>query len=98
MPKYVIEREIPGLGSLSAEEVQGIAQKSNGVLADMGGDVQWLQSYCTDDKMFCVYIAPNAERVQEHADCGGFPANAILEVRGVVDPTTAEVASPASHA
>ena len=90
MPKYVIEREIPGLGSLSQEEVQGIAQKSNGVLADMGGDVQWLHSYNTDDKMFCVYIAPNAERVQEHADCGGFPANAIREVRVVVDPTTAE--------
>ena len=90
MPKYVIEREIPGLGSLSQEEVQGIAEKSNGVLADMGGDVQWLQSYCTDDKMFCVYIAPNADRVQEHADCGGFPANKILEVRGIVDPTTAE--------
>jgi len=90
MPKYVIEREFPGLGSLSDEEVQGIAQKSNGVLADMGGDVQWVHSYNTDDKMFCVYIAPNADRVQEHADCGGFPANKILEVRHVVDPTTAE--------
>ena len=96
MPKYVIEREIPGLGSLSDEEVQGIAVKSNGVLADMGGDVQWLQSYNTDDKMFCVYIAPSAERVQEHADCGGFPANKILEVRQVVDPTTAETKSLAS--
>jgi hypothetical protein len=96
MPKYVIEREIPGLGSLSDEEVQGIAVKSNGVLADMGGDVQWLQSYNTDDKMFCIYIAPSAERVQEHADCGGFPANKILEVRQVVDPTTAETKSLAS--
>ena len=95
MPKYVIEREIPGLGSLSDEEVQGIAQKSNGVLSDMGGDVQWVQSFNTDDKMFCVYIAPNAERVQEHADCGGFPANEIREVRYVVDPTTAEALAPA---
>ena len=96
MPKYVIEREIPGLGSLSDEEVQGIAVKSNGVLADMGGDVQWLHSYNTDDKMFCVYIAPSADRVQEHADCGGFPANKILEVRQVVDPTTAETKTLAS--
>jgi hypothetical protein len=95
MPKYVIEREIPGLGSLSDEEVQGIAQKSNGVLSDMGGDVQWIQSFNTDDKMFCVYIAPNAERVQEHADCGGFPANEIREVKAVVDPTTAEALAPA---
>ena len=95
MPKYVIEREIPGLGSLSQDEVQGIAAKSNGVLSDMGGDVQWVHSYNTDDKMFCVYIAPNAERVQEHADCGGFPANKILEVRAVVDPTTAENAAVA---
>ena len=95
MPKYVIEREIPGLGSLSDEEVQGIAAKSNGVLSDMGGDVQWIQSFNTDDKMFCVYIAPNAERVQEHADCGGFPANEIREVRHVVDPTTAEALAPA---
>jgi hypothetical protein len=95
MPKYVIEREIPGLGALSPEEVQGIAEKSNGVLADMGGDVQWLQSFNTDDKMFCIYIAPNAERVQEHADCGGFPANKILEVRQVVDPTTAEASAVA---
>jgi hypothetical protein len=90
MPKYVIEREIPGLGSLSQDEVRGIAEKSNGVLSDMGGDVQWLQSYNTDDKMFCVYIAPNAERVYEHAHCGGFPADAVREVRVVVDPTTAE--------
>ena len=95
MPKYVIEREFPGLGSLSDEEVQGIAQKSNAVLADMGGDVQWIQSFNTDDKMFCVYIAPNAERVQERADCGGFPANEIREVRYVVDPTTAEALAPA---
>lgn len=95
MPKYVIEREIPGLGSLSDEEIQGIAAKSNGVLSDMGGDVQWVQSFATADKMFCVYIAPNPERVQEHADCGGFPADQILEVNRVVDPTTAEALAPA---
>ena len=90
MPKYVIERGLPGAGSLSDEEIQGIAQKSNEVLDEMGGDVQWLHSYVTDDKLFCVYIAPNPERVQHHADCGGFPADAILQVRRVIDPTTAE--------
>ena len=98
MPKYVIERGIPGLGGLSDEELQGVAQKSCGVLNEMGGDVQWIQSYVTDDKMFCVYIAPNPERVREHAHRGGFPADAVLRVHTVVDPTTAEARTPAGVA
>jgi hypothetical protein len=92
MPKFVIEREIPGAGDLTAEELQGIATKSNEVLTDMGGDVQWQQSYVTGDKIYCVYIAPNAERVREHAACGGFPANVVTPVATIIDPTTAEVA------
>ena len=91
MPKYVIEREIPGLGKLSSEELQGVSEKSCDVLRELGGDVQWLHSYVTDDKLFCVYIAPNEQRVQEHADRGGFPANAIARVHRLIDPTTAEV-------
>jgi hypothetical protein len=93
MPKYVIEREIPGLGQLSSEELQGVSEKSCDVLRGLGGDVQWLHSYVTDDKLFCVYIAPNEQRVQEHADRGGFPANAIVQVHRTIDPTTAEVAA-----
>jgi hypothetical protein len=90
MPKFVIEREIPGAGSLSAEELEGISTKSCDVLRSMGGDVQWVQSYVTDDKIYCVYIAPNAERVREHARLGGFPANSVAAVAAVIDPTTAE--------
>ena len=88
MPRYVIERELPGAGSLSDEEICGISQKSNAVLSDLGGDVQWDHSYVTDDKIFCVYIAPNEARVREHATRGGFPADAVLEVKRVIDPTT----------
>ncbi len=90
MPKYVIEREIPGAGSLSAEELQGVSQTSCNVLNQLGTQIQWLQSYVTNDKIYCVYIAPNEEMVREHALQGGFPANQISEVKSVIDPTTAE--------
>jgi len=91
MPKYVIEREIPEAGKLSAEQLQAISQKSCGVLRALGPQIQWIQSYVTDDKIYCVYIAPNEEMVREHAQQGGFPANRISEVKQVIDPTTAEV-------
>ncbi|MDN5698122.1 MAG: DUF4242 domain-containing protein [Rubrobacter sp.] len=90
MPKYVIERELPGAGSLSNEELQGISQTSNGVLNEMGPQIQWLESQVTDDKIYCTYIAPNQEAIREHAEKGGFPANNISEVRSTIDPTTAE--------
>jgi hypothetical protein len=90
MPKYVIEREIPGAGKLSAQELQAISQKSCGVLQQMGPQIQWVESFVTDDKIYCVYIAPNEEAVREHAQKGGFPANRISEVKSVIDPTTAE--------
>jgi hypothetical protein len=90
MPKYVIEREIPGAGKLSAEELRGISQKSCEVLQEMGPQIQWMESFVTDDKVYCVYIAPNEEAVREHAQKGGFPANRISEVKSVIDPTTAE--------
>jgi len=90
MPKYVIEREIPGAGKLSAGELQGIAQKSCGVLKHLGPQIQWLESYVADDKIYCVYIAPNADLIREHARQGGFPANRISEVKRMIDPTTAE--------
>ena len=90
MPKYVIEREIPEAGKLSAEELQGISQKSRGVLQEMGPQIQWVESFVTEDKIYCVYIAPNEEAVREHAQKGGFPANRISEVKSVIDPTTAE--------
>ena len=90
MPKYVIERELPGAGRLSPNELQAISQKSCGVLSDMGGRVQWLHSYVTDDKIYCVYIAPNADAVREHATRGGFPANRVSEVKETIDPTTSE--------
>jgi hypothetical protein len=90
MPKYVIEREIPGAGALSAAELQGISQKSCGVLTNMGPQIQWVQSYVTGDKIYCVYIAPNADMVREHARQGGFPANSVAEVKTIIDPTTAE--------
>ena len=91
MPKYVIEREIPEAGKLSQEQLQAISQKSCGVLRNLGPQIQWVQSYVTDDKIYCVYIAPNADMVREHAQQGGFPANRISEVKQVIDPTTAEV-------
>ena len=90
MPKYVIEREIPGVGKLSAQELQAISQKSCGVLNQMGPQIQWVQSYVTDDKIYCVYIAPNEEMLREHARQGGFPANRVSEIKSVIDPTTAE--------
>ncbi len=90
MPKYVIEREIPGAGKLSAEELQAISQASCGVLSKMGPQIQWVHSYVTGDKIYCVYIAPNEEMVREHAKQGGFPANLVSEVKSIIDPTTAE--------
>jgi hypothetical protein len=90
MPKYVIEREIPGAGKLSAAELKAISQKSCGVLQKLGPQIQWEHSYVTDDKIYCVYNAPNEEMVREHATQGGFPANRISQVRSLIDPTTAE--------
>ncbi len=90
MPKYVIEREIPGAGKLSAQELQAVSQKSCGVLRNLGPQIQWVESYVTDDKIYCVYIAPNEQMVREHAKQGGFPANRVSEVRRMIDPTTAE--------
>jgi len=90
MPKFVIEREIPGAGKLSKAELQGISQKSCGVLRDMGPQIQWLQSFVTADKIYCVYIAPNEAAVREHASRGGFPANRVSQVTTIIDPTTAE--------
>ncbi len=90
MPKYVIERDIPGAGKLSDQDLQSISQKSCSVLGKLGPRIQWVHSYVTDDKVYCVYIAPNEEMVREHAKQGGFPANRISEVRNVIDPTTAE--------
>ena len=90
MPKYVIEREISEAGKLSREQLQAISQKSCGVLKQMGPQIQWIQSYVTDDKIYFVYIAPNEEMVREHAQKGGFPANRISEIKQVIDPTTAE--------
>lgn len=91
MPKYVIERELPGAGKLSAQELKGIAQKSCDVLRNLGPLVQWLHSYVTDDKLYCVYIAPDKAMIEEHAKQGGFPANRISEVLSTIDPTTAEL-------
>ncbi len=90
MPKYIIERELPGAGNLSDAEVQGISQKSCQVLQGLGPKIQWVESYVTDDKIYCVYIAPNKEMVEQHAKEGGFPANAISEVKRRIDPTSAE--------
>ena len=90
MPKYVIERDLPGAGSLGEEELTAISRKSCGVLRDMGPAIQWQQSYVTDDKIYCIYIAPDAAAIHEHAEKGGFPANRVSEVRHVIDPTTSE--------
>ncbi|MCC7197940.1 MAG: DUF4242 domain-containing protein [Gammaproteobacteria bacterium] len=90
MPKFVIERDIPGAGKLTPEQLHGISQTSCGVLSAMGPRIQWVHSYVTDDKVYCVYLAPNAEMVLEHARQGGFPANRVSEVRTIIDPTTAE--------
>ena len=90
MPKYLIEREIPGAGKLSEQELQAISQKSCGILDKMGSQIQWIQSYVTEDKVYCIYIAPNQEMVLEHARQGGFPANRVSEIKTMIDPTTAE--------
>jgi hypothetical protein len=90
MPKYIIEREIPNAGQLSPEDLQQISQKSCCVLKDLGPQIQWLQSYVTDNKIYCVYIAPDEETIRQHAELGGFPANNIAEIRTIIDPTTAE--------
>jgi hypothetical protein len=90
MPKYIIERDIPGAGQLRPEQLQAISQKSCGVLRGLGPQIQWLESYVTEDKVYCVYIAPNEEAVREHATQGGFPANRVSQIRRVIDPTTAE--------
>jgi len=90
MPKYIIEREIPGAGSLTTQDLQGISQKSCGILNDMGPKIQWIESYVTDDKIYCVYIAPDEATVRAHAEQGGFPANRISQIKTMIDPTTAE--------
>jgi hypothetical protein len=91
MPKYVIEREIPGAGKLASDQLQGISQKSCAVLKKLGPEIQWIESYVANDKIYCVYIAPSEEMIREHARQGGFPANRISEVKHVIDPTTAEL-------
>jgi hypothetical protein len=90
MPRFVIERDLPGAGNLSAQELQSISQKSCNVLRKLGPQIQWVHSYVTDDKVYCIYIAPNADLIREHASQGGFPANRISEIRAVIDPTTSE--------
>lgn len=90
MPKYLIERDVPGAGKLSEQELQSISQKSCGVLRSLGPQIQWLESFVTNDKLYCVYIAPDETTVRAHAEQGGFPANRISEVKTVIDPTTAE--------
>jgi len=90
MPKYVIERDLPDAGKLSDQELQSISQKSNKVLAELGPDIRWLTSYVTDDKIYCVYVAPDQDIIEEHARCGGFPANRISKVSRVIDPSTGD--------
>jgi hypothetical protein len=90
MPKFVIERELPGAGSLSAAQLQGVSEKSCSVLRNLGPQIQWVQSFVTDNKIYCIYIAPNEAIVREHAKQGGFPANSVAQVRRVIDPTSAE--------
>jgi hypothetical protein len=90
MPKFVIERDIPEAGRLSSEQLQAISRKSCGVLREMGAQIQWVQSYIADDKIYCIYVAPDEDAVRKHAQEGGFPANRISRIRSVIDPTTAE--------
>lgn len=90
MPKYVIEREIPGAGKMTPQELRAVSEKSVGVLRELGPEIQWVQSYVVDDKIYCVYNAPSPAEIEEHARCGGFPANRISRVRAIIDPTTAE--------
>jgi len=91
MPRYVIERDLPGAGKLSRQELQAVSQKSCGVLGKLGTQIQWVHSYVTDDKIYCIYLAPDEKLIREHARLGGFPANRISAVKAVIDPTTAEV-------
>ncbi|MBT5097933.1 DUF4242 domain-containing protein [Gammaproteobacteria bacterium] len=90
MPKYIIEREIPNAGALTADDLQGISQKSCSILKNMGPQIQWVESFVTENKVYCTYIAPNEEEIRKHAEEGGFPANAINEIKSVIDPTTSE--------
>ncbi len=90
MPKYVIEREVPGAGQLSVQELHDISQKSNKVIGDLGPEIRWLQSYVTDDKLYCVYVAPDEDILYEHARCGGFPADKVSRVSTVIDPSTGD--------
>jgi hypothetical protein len=90
MPKYLIERELPGAGKLSADELRAISQKSNQVLSDLGPEIRWLQSYVTADKIYCVYVAPDEDIIYEHARCGGFPATTVTPVSAVIDPSTGD--------
>ena len=90
MPKFVIERKIPGVGKLSPEQLKGVSQTSCGVLRQMGTQIQWVQSYVTDNKIYCIYIAPDEDTIRKHAEMGGFPANQVSQVRSTIDPTTAE--------
>lgn len=98
MPKYVIEREIPGAGNLTPQELQGISQKSCNVLQNLGPQIQWVESYVTNDKVYCVYIAPSEDMIRAHAQQGGFPANKISEIKTIIDPTTAETEGSAATA
>lgn len=90
MPKFVIERELPGAGKLSPQELQAVSQKSCSVLRELGPQIQWLHSYVTDNKIYCIYIAPDEQTIREHASRGGFPASSVSEVRTIIDPTTSE--------
>jgi hypothetical protein len=98
MPKFLIERDLPGAGNLTDEQLQDISAKSNKVIADLGPDIRWLQSYVTQDKLYCVYVAPDADIIFEHARCGGFPAARVSEVSRVIDPSTADIPSTADVA
>ena len=98
MPKYVIEREIPGAGNLSSQDLQAISQKSCTVLQNLGPQIQWVESYVTNDKVYCIYIAPSEDMIRAHAQQGGFPANKISEIKTVIDPTTAETNDAAATA
>ena len=90
MPKFIIERELPGAGKLLSQDLRAISQKSVGILKDLGPSIQWVHSYVVDDKIYCVYNAPSADLIRKHAQCGGFPVNCVSEVRAVIDPITAE--------
>jgi hypothetical protein len=90
MPKFMIERELPGAGNLTSAELQAISQKSNQVIGTLGPEIRWLQSYVTDDKIYCVYVAPDEDIILEHARCGGFPANTVTRVSTVIDPSTGD--------